>query len=153
MRDVVENIQTCHALGREALGRERLRLLHEGGEHVAHVGFVLAGALDVEHRRLQQAAEADGLLGRLARAVGHAVDLFLEVDGQSLDQRIDVNPGPVKDPPAHGVVGDREQDVLGGEMSVAPVLGSLRRDHKDPFESWGEHDPLMMPQVCLQPES
>ena len=80
--------------------------------------------------------------GRLARAVGHAVDLLLDVDGQSLDQLVDVDAGPVEDPSAHGIVGDREQDVLGGEVGVASILGSLRRDHKDPFESGGEHDGL-----------
>ena len=35
----------------------------------------------------------------------------------------------------------RMDAVLGGEMRVSSILGSLRGDHKDPFESGGEHAP------------
>ena len=88
--------------------------------------------------------------GRALGTVGNPVDLLFDVDGQTLDDLVHVDPGAVKDPPAHGIMGDGEKNVLGGEVSVAPILGPLRGDHKDPFESGGKHGGPMLQQGRLQ---
>jgi hypothetical protein len=47
-----------------------------------------------------------------------------------------------QDLPARGVVSDREQNVLGGEVRMTAILGALGGDHQDAFESGSEHDGL-----------
>ena len=78
MGDVVEDVEACDALLREEARRLGLRLLQDRREEVALPHLAAPRALDVQHRRLQHAAEGERLLGLAALPAGHAVDAVLE---------------------------------------------------------------------------
>ena len=66
MRDVFEDVETRDILRGEERRRVRLRLLKDRREDVAGFGFVALRGLDVEHRRLERAAEGRRLFGLAA---------------------------------------------------------------------------------------
>ena len=57
----------------------RLRLLQDGGQHVADVRLVTLRALHVDHRGLQHAPERRRLLGLAIAAARQVLDRFVEV--------------------------------------------------------------------------
>ena len=74
VRDVLEDVEPGDALRGEQLRRVRPVLLERRRDDVAGMHFLAAGALDVQHRRLQHAPERQRLLGLLLLAARELLD-------------------------------------------------------------------------------
>ena len=89
-----------------------LRLLQHRGDDVAGVHLGLAGALDVQHGRLQHAAEGPGLLGFLLHAPRELLDRLLQEGVEVAPQARQVGAARRQDPLAVEVVRQHVQQVL-----------------------------------------
>src|SRR5262249_20263293 len=79
VRDVVENVEAGDALVGEQPRRLALRLLQQGGEDVAGVGFLALRRLHVEDRGLQHLTEGRRLFRVVAAAARQPLDRGLQI--------------------------------------------------------------------------
>ena len=125
--DVFEHVEPGDALGGEQLRRVRLVLLQRCREHVAGLHFLAAGALDVQHRGLQDAAEGERLFRFLLLAARELLDRFLQVLVEILAQLRQIGAAGGEDPLAVRIVGERIEQVLEREVGVPPRASPLGR--------------------------
>ena len=128
MRDVVEDVETRDALVGQQLCRMALRLLENRREDVAGVRFVALRALDVQNRRLQDAAKRHRLLGLPLRPAALALDRFVEVRVERAPQRRQVRAAGREDALAVRIVRERVEQVLEREIGVPPRDRFAERD-------------------------
>ncbi len=62
MRDVIQDVQPGDILRLQQFRRIRIGLLQNGGQNVSEPNLVLPGALDVQHRGLQDPLERQRLV-------------------------------------------------------------------------------------------
>ena len=124
MRDVLEDVEPRDALRVEQPGGVRLRLLQDGGEHVAGLHFLPLRALDVQDGRLQHAPERGRLLGLALLAAPHLLDRGLEVVVQVLAQARQIDAAGGQDALALLIVRQRVQQVLERQVGVRRATAS-----------------------------
>ena len=135
MRDVVEDVEARDALVGQELCRVALRLLENRREDVAGVRFVPLCALDVQNRRLQDAAKRHRLLRFLLGPAALALDRFVEVRVERAPQRRQVRAAGGEDSLAVGIVREGVEQVLEREIRVPPRDGFAERDVENDFKS------------------
>mgnify|MGYP003575410133 CR=1 FL=1 len=140
MRDEVEDVETGDALRSEQPGGVGLRLLEDGGEHVAGVHLGPLSALHVEHRRLQHAPERRGLLGLALLPAAELLDGTLQVLVQLASQADEIGPRALQDAFALGVVGERVQQVFERQVRVPARHCLAVGNRQDDLNRRGEHD-------------
>ena len=139
MRDVLEDVESRDALGSEELRRVRAVLLQRGGNHIAGMNFLAAGALDVEHGGLKHATERESLLGFLLLAPGELLDGVLKVLVQIATQLRHVRATRRQDPLAVGIVSERVQQVLERQVGMTPRCCLAIRHRENDFQSRTKH--------------
>ena len=120
VRQVAEHVEFVHSLAAEKIHSLRTLGLVEGGEHLAGVHFLAAGALGVELRVLHDALQHCrqhrlfvGVLGELLeRLFQEVVELFLE--------HVDVPTAGADDVDDVVVVQQREKQMLERDVLVPP---------------------------------
>ncbi len=117
----------------------RARLLHQRRQHVAEVGLGPPGALHVKDRGLQDAPERQGLDRRPLGPFGQPLHRLVEKGLQLLAELLDVGAGAGQQPLATRVVAHRVEEVLEGQVGVAPGQRFARGQHQDPLEGGAEH--------------
>ena len=139
VRDVLEHVEPGDALRRQQLRRVRLGLLQHRREHVARLHFLAPGALHVQHRGLQHAAERQRLLGLLLLAAAELLDRVVEVLVEIAAQLRQIGAAGGQDPLAVRIVRQRVEQVLERQVGVPPRRRLAVRDGQDDFERRAEH--------------
>ena len=138
VRDVVQHVQPGDVLRLQQFGRIRFRLLQDGGQQVAEADLVLARALHVEDRRLQDALERQGLL-RLALPALLVLLEVVEEGVEGVPQRGQVAAAGGEQPLPVGVVRQHVQQVLQGQVRVPTDRRLAVRDVQDQLDGGAEH--------------
>ncbi len=94
----------------------------------------------MEHRRLEDAAEGQGLRGVLLPAARELLDFVLQIPIELLAQLRQIDATRAKNGLAIGVVRERIEEVFQCQMRVTPGGGLAMRDGQDDFERGTEHD-------------
>ena len=139
VRDVFEHVEPRDALVGEQLRRVRLVLLERRREHVARLHFLPAGALDVEDRGLEHAAERERLFRFLLLSARELLDRFLQVLVEVPAELRQVGAACREDSLAVRIVCQRVEQMLQRQMRVTARRGFPVRDRQHDFESWTEH--------------
>ena len=134
VRDVLQHVEPCHALCREQLRRECLRLLEDGRADVSSLHFRALRALDMEHGGLQDAAERRSLLRLALFATLLLFDRFVEIRVQVAPQPRQIGAARGEDPFAVGVVRERVQQMLERHVGVTPRHGLAVGDGQNHFD-------------------
>ena len=127
MRYVVQQAVPRDALFLEEKGREGLRLVEQGDQHIADLQLGLLRRRGVPDGPLEHALESLGLHRLLVIDRGN---VLFEKSLDLLYQVVDVAPAHPDDIPAEVVVQRRIQDMLGREVLVPPRLGLLEGGHQ-----------------------
>ena len=133
MGDVLEHVEPGDALVGEQLRGVRLVLLQRGGEHVARLHFLPSGALHVQHRRLQHAAERERLLRLLLLAAAELLDRLLQVLVEIAAQLRQIRAARGEDPLAVLIVRERVEQVLERQVRVTPRRSLRGRPRSERF--------------------
>jgi len=131
--DVLEHVEPGDGLRLERPSRVRFGLLEDGGQDVTRLHFEPLGALHVEHRRLQHAAERSRLFGFPLLPAPHRFDRRLEVIVEVLAQAGEVGPARRQDALAFLIVRQRVEQVLEREIGVFARNGLAVGDGQDDF--------------------
>ena len=134
VRDVLEDVEPRHALRREELRRVRLGLLERGREHVARLDFLPPGALHVQHRRLQHAAERHRLIRFLLLAALELLDVLVEVLVEVAAELRQIGAAGGEDALAVGIVRQRVEQVLQRQVRMMPGGRLAVRHGENDFE-------------------
>ena len=118
--NVVEDVEARDPLLRQQARRFGLRLLQDRGEKVPLAHLAAARALDVQHRRLQDAPECEGLLGLAAPPARSAVDLVLQDVLEGDAQRLEIGAAGREYLLPLEVEGQHVEHVLERQVRVAP---------------------------------
>jgi hypothetical protein len=137
--DVLEHVEARDALRGQELRRVRLVLLKRGREHVPGLHLLTTGALHVEHRRLEDAAEGEGLFRLFLLAASELLDRVLQVLVEVLAKLRQVGAAGGEDPFAVGIVRERVEQVFEREVGVPPRARLPIGDSQNDFECWTEH--------------
>ena len=137
--DVLEDVEPRDALRGEQLRRVRPVLLQRRRDDVAGMHFLAAGALDVQHRRLQHAPERQRLLRLLLLAARELLDGFLQILVEVAAQLRHVGAAGSQDPFAVGVVRQGVEEVLERQVRMTTRRRLPVGDGEDNFKSWTEH--------------
>ena len=114
-------------------------LLQRRRDDVARMDFLAAGALHVQHGRLEHAPEGQRLFGLLLLAARELLDRILEVLVEIAPQLRHVGATGGEDALAVGVVRQRVQQVLERQVRVTPRGGLAVGDGENNFKSGTEH--------------
>jgi hypothetical protein len=139
VRDVVEDVEAREALRLEQLRGVRLRLLHQGGEHVAGLHLGPPGALHVEHGRLEHAAEGERLLGLALASARELLDRALQEPVEVVPDAGHVGAAGLEDALAVGIVRQRVEQVLQRQVRMPAARRFAVRDRQDDLERRTEH--------------
>ncbi len=140
MRDVFEDVEPGDALRGEQLRRVRPVLLQRRRDDVARLHFLAAGALHVQHGRLQHAPERQRLLGLLLLAARELLDRILEILVEIAPQLRQVGAAGGEDALAVGVVRQRVEQVLERQVRVTARGGLAVGDGEDDLQCGTEHN-------------
>ena len=139
VRDVVQDVEPCDVLRLQQLRRVGVRLLENGREHVPEPDLVLAGALHVQDRSLQDPLEREGLVRFPAtRAAGKLFE-GAEKLVERMSERRQVAAARGQDLLTVGVVRQGVEQVLERQMRVPPRRGLPIGDVENQFERSAEH--------------
>jgi hypothetical protein len=139
VRDVLQHVEPCHALRREQLRCECLRLLQDCRADISSLHFRALRALDMEHRGLQDAAERCRLLRLPLLATLLLFDRIVEIRVQVAPQPRQIGAARREDPFAVGVVRERVEQMLEGHVRVTPRNGLAVGDGQNNFDRGGKH--------------
>src|SRR5204863_190754 len=119
VRDVAHDVEPREALASEEICRLRIGLAEDRDEDVAAVDLLAPGGLHVRRGALEDALEAEGLLGWRVVPLGQALLMAIEPRAQVATQALDVataRPDHLRD----GVVLEqRPEHVLDADVLVA----------------------------------
>ena len=138
VRDVVQDVEPGDVLRLQQLGRVGVRLLQDGGQHVPEKDLVLPGALDVEHRRLQDALKRQGLL-RLALPALPALLEVVQERVERVPQRGQVAAAGGEDLLPFRIMRQHVQQVLEGQVRVPANRRLAVGDVQDQLDGGAEH--------------
>ena len=123
MRDVVEDVEPRDPLRLQQLRRLRLGLLQHRREQIARLYFA-AGALHVQHRGLQGAAEGQRLIRLALFAAREGFNLLVQVAIEQTAQVRQIRAAGGEDAFALGVVREHVEQMLERQVGV-PARGGL----------------------------
>ena len=139
VRDVLEHVEPRDALLGEQLRGMRLRLLQDRGADVARFDLGALRALDVQHGGLQHAAERGGLLGLALVAALLLFDRLAEIRVEIAAQAGQIGAAGGENALAVGVVRQRVQQVLEGDVGVPARDRFAIGNRQDDFNGGREH--------------
>jgi len=137
--DVLEHIESRHALVGQQLRGVRLGLLQDGRTNVTGLDLGTLRALHVQDRGLQHPAECRRLFGFVLLAAGEALDRAVEVEAEVAAETCEIGAACRENALAVGVVRQDVEQVLEREVGVAAGDSLAQRDMKDDGYSGGEH--------------
>ena len=117
----------------------RLRLLKDGRQDVAGFRLVALRGLDVEHRRLERAAEGRRLFGLTAPAAWKLLDRVAQVAIQLAPQLSGVGAAAAQDPLAVRIVEQGVQQVLESQIGMPTRLRLAVRHVQHDLHGSGKH--------------
>ena len=134
MRDVLEDVEPRDAVLRQQLRGMALGLLQKRREQVADLRVLPLRALHVQDGGLQHATERRRLLGLALLAAREPLDRFVEVEIEVPPQAAEVDAARGEDALAVGIVGERVQQVLEGQVRVLAGNRLAKRDVQNDFD-------------------
>ncbi len=139
VRDVIDDVETRHMLAIQKKHGVALFLAENRDEHIRDADLLLAAGLDVKHRSLQNALEAQrglhlALLTFLQSRRG-LVDVFLEL----LLELAEIAPAGTQDLPNFRRINDREQQVLDRQIFMTRFTCLMERIVETIFKLVGQH--------------
>jgi hypothetical protein len=137
--DVLEHVEPGHALRDQELRGIRLVLLQRRRQNVARLDFLAPGALHVQDRGLQHAAERERLLRLFLLAPAELLDRLLQVFVEVFPQLRQVGAARRQDALAVRVVRQGIEQMLEREVSVPPGGSLTIRNGQDDLEGGTEH--------------
>ena len=144
MADEVQDVEAGDTLAVEQLRRERLVLLQHRREQIAGLHFRPAGALHVQHGRLQHSPEGHGLRGVLFATARKLLDLLAQIGVEHLAELRQIGAAGAEDGFAVGVVSKRVEQVFERQVRVATRGGLAVRDGQHDLEGLAEHHAFSM---------
>ena len=138
VRDVAHHVESGDALALEQEDGVRVGLAEHRHQHVAAADLILAGRLHVQRGALQDAAEPERLL-RLAALAGQLVDLVGEKAVHLALELLDVAAAVAQDLRHVGVVQQRVQHMLEGQILVLAPHGFAQRQAQRHFQLATDH--------------
>ena len=139
VRDVLEDVEPRDALLREQDRRLGLRLLQNRREDVADLGVLPLRALHVHDRGLQDPAECRRLFRFVLLSARERFDRFVEVRVQAPSELRKIRPAGAEDALAVGIMCQRIQQMLQGEIRVPAGNSLAERNVEDDFNGGGKH--------------
>jgi len=124
MGQVGDDVQALHPVPAQELGAHRVPAREQGDEEVAEGEVTLPAGLHVREGPVEHLPEADALLRLVGRVRGQPGQIVPVEEGhQLLPQGVEVHADVAEE--AGGLVGveHRQQQVLGGQVLVAPAGG------------------------------
>jgi hypothetical protein len=127
VRHVVHHVEAADVLLVQEIHGVRFLLAENGDQDIGAGDFLLAHALDVQHRALDHALETDGRLGVDLAARGELGHVFLEEGAQAAAQFLDVAAAGAQHARGGGIVEQRRQQMLHGDELMALFTRALER--------------------------
>jgi hypothetical protein len=121
--DEVDRVVPRHVLLLQEVGGVAFALGEDGDQHIGAGDLVAARGLHVDHGALDHALEAGGRLGVLAVLDDQAAQIGVEIVGQRLLQRREINVAGAHHPGGVLVVGEGQEQMLQGRILVLSLIG------------------------------
>ena len=125
MRNVTDHIQTGDAFGLEEIDGIGIFFIEHCRENIACVHLFLFGTVNVHDGPLDGSLDSHGLDRVLVDPVGELLHSFGEILFEAGFQLLEIGAAVIKDTPSGHVVEDGVEDMLQGEVFVAPLLWLL----------------------------
>jgi hypothetical protein len=139
VREVLEHVEARHSLFGQQYRSPSLRLLQDGRDEIAYLGFLPLRALYMQHRGLQRTAECGRLLGLALLPARECFNRIIEAIGHVATEKRQVGPARGKNSLSVGIVCDRVQKMFERQVRVTTRDRLTKGNVKHDFDSSGEH--------------
>ena len=109
-------------------------------QHVAARDFLAPRRLHVQRRPLQRPLHADRVARRDFLALGHPLDLLVEIMRELAPQRVEIGAAAFQNRGRRHVMQHREQQMLETDELVTPVNGFGHRELQRYLQFAADHD-------------
>ena len=127
MRHEIHHVEAADVLLVQEIHGMGFLLAENGDQDIGAGNLFFAHALDMQHRALDHALEADGRLGIHLAAGGELGDVLVEEGVNAAAQLFDVAAAGTQHAGGGGIIEQRCQQMLHGDELVAPFARVLER--------------------------